>query len=590
MDGKGFTVSVYQNWNIPRKGQWKSTTFFSKESRVPTSKSPTSTYPSSVTDIHHNERESSQNFAFVNSSSQGTKTDVKVREFVRKHVRNDYLSKRTLESKRRPKVRSTTIKHVVDRQSVVSTGGHRNDDLVIEKLIGFPTALSLSPWPIEMTPETHRLLGRYFTHASSRMYPLSKYLSSNPLCSDEWFRFTINDAAMFHAILYAAALYLSLLQGGKESEDSVYHLGKILENVKDKLQSGQIADDSTIAALSCVALGEAYTGHPDLWHIHMRGIQQMIKIRGTISSLPIIIQTKIRRSDITGAIDYAAEPYLYYEPRSHSEISISQILPPHRIHAINTCIATTFAKCEIHSNLMEIMQHLAIFYQSIQFAASSKTLLEPRDFVNDIYWIEYELLSFPLSIGASQDSGINKATRIGALLFMKSIIQEFPHSVTGPSILLQQFQESLSTIVTAKITEQSRQWLIWLFAIGAVYSKRERISRTWFVEQLAGLHMERLKDLLVDGQIHAEKTGEYEEELQLWEILELKNVIEKKELLLLWDDVSRWRFGISTNITTIHVCLGQPNPNESMPYDKETLDSGDTSGGGTNNTNQPCSH
>ncbi|KAF7869974.1 hypothetical protein EAF04_004758 [Stromatinia cepivora] len=539
MDGKGLTVTVYKNWNIPRKGQWKTTTFFSKESRVATSKSSTSTYPypSSVTDIHHNERESNQNFAFVNSCSQGTKTDVNVRKFVRKHVRNDYLSKRTRESKRRPKVRSTTIKYFVDPQSVVSTDGRQNDDLVIEKLIGFPTALSLSAWPIEMTPKTHRLLSRYFTHVSSRMYPLSKYLSSNPLCSDEWFRFTINDAAMFHAILYAAAIYLSLLQGGRDSEDSVYHLAKTLEKVKDKLQSGQLADDSTIAALSCVALGEANTGHPDLWRIHMRGIQQMINTRGTMSSLPIIIQTKLRRSDITGAIDYAVEPYLYYEPRSHSEISISQILPAHRIHAINTCIATIFAKCEVHSNLMEIMQHLAIFYQSIQFAASSKTLLEPRDFLNDIYWIEYELLSFPLSI-VNQESGINKATRIGALLFMKTIIEEFPHSTTGPSILLQQLQESLSIIDTAKITVQSRQWLIWLFAIGAVHSKREHISRTWFVEQLAGLH---LKDLLVDGQIHAEKTGEYEDELQLWEILELRNVIAKKELLLLWDDVSRWR-------------------------------------------------
>ncbi|CAD6446334.1 b65ea896-cc05-42a0-ac36-65c3002f8542 [Sclerotinia trifoliorum] len=540
MDGKGLKVSVYKNWNVPCKGQWKVTTFPSKESCLPTSKSPTSTHPSSPTNAHHNEREPSQNFAFVNSSSQGTQADVNIRKFVRKHVRNDYLSK-SRENKRRPKVRSTTIKDVVDPQSVVYTGGRQNDDIVIEGLIGFPTALSLSPWPIEMTPETHRLLSRYFTYASSKIYPLPKYLSSNPLCSAEWFRFTISDAVMFHAILYAAALYISLLQGGKESEVSVYHLGKVLENAKDKLQKGQIADDSTIAALSCVASGEAYTGHPDLWHIHMRGIQQMIKTRGTMSSLPIIIQAKLRRSDVTGAIDYAAEPYLYYEPRSHSEISISQILPAHMIHAVNTRIATIFAKCAIHSNLIEIMQHLAIFYQSIQFAASSKSLLEPREFLNDIYWIEYELLSFPSSAGIKQESGINKATRIGALLFMKSIIDEFPHSAIGPSILLQQLQDSLSTIDTAKVTEQSRQWLIWLFAIGAVYSKRERISRTWFVEQLAGLHMERLKDLLVDGQIHAEKTGEYEEEFQLWEILELKNVIEKKELLLLWDDVSRWR-------------------------------------------------
>ncbi|EMR90885.1 hypothetical protein BcDW1_500 [Botrytis cinerea BcDW1] len=539
----GSKVNVYKNWDIPRKIQWKATKLSLKESRVE-SKSSTSSQPSSATNINCNEGGPKQKFAFINSSSSGTKTDVNVRKFVRKHVRNDFLSKTARKSKGDPKVRSRSIKSFVEPNSVI-TDHPQHDGLIIENLIGLPTALSLSPWPIEMTTRTHLLLSRYFTHASSRMYPLSKYLSYNPLRSDEWFRFTINDATMFHAILYAGAIYLSLLQGGKDSEDSVYHLSKTLGKVKEKLQNGKPADDSTIAALSCVALGEANTGHSDLWHIHMRGIQQMINTRGTMSSLPMIIQTKLRRSDITGAIDYAAEPYLYYKPRNHSEISISKILPAHRILTINTDIGTSLAKCGIQSNLIGLMQYLAIFYQSIQFASSSKTLLDPGDFLDDIYWIEYELLSFPRSLRGGQEPIIGKATRIGALLFMKSILEEYPHSATGCSILLQQLQESLSTIDTATTTEQKCQWLIWLFTIGAVHSKRDHITRTWFVEKLAGgLHTECLKDLLVDGQVHAELHAEKLEdggELQLWRLLELRQVIGKRDLFLLWDDVARWR-------------------------------------------------
>ncbi|KAF7903198.1 uncharacterized protein EAF01_006247 [Botrytis porri] len=541
----GPKINVYKNWNVPGKIRWKDTEISFKESQVE-SKSSTPSHPSSTTNINCNEGGSKQKFAFVNSSPSGTKTDVNIRKFVRKHVRNDSLSKTIRKSKEDPKVRSKSIKSFVEPNSVISDY-HQHNGLIIEDLIGFPTALSLSPWPIEMTTRTHRLLSRYFTHVSSRMYPLSKYLSSNPLRSDEWFRFTINDAAMFHAILYAGAIYLSLLQGGKDSEDSVYHLGKTLEIVKEKLQNGKPADDSTIAALSCVALGEANTGHSDLWHIHMRGIQQMINTRGTMSSLPMIIQTKLRRSDITGAIDYAAEPYLYYKPRDHSEISISKILPVHRKRTINSYIETSLARCGIHSNLRQTMQYLAIFYQSIQFASSFKALLDPGDFLDDIYWIEYELLSFPLSLETDQESTIDKATRIGALLFMKSILEEYPHSSTGPSILLQQLQESLSTIDTATTTEQTCQWLIWLFTIGAVHSQRDHITRTWFVEQLAGLHMERLKDLLVDGQVHAElhaeklEEKEDEGELQLWRLLELRQVIGERDLFLLWHDVARWR-------------------------------------------------
>ncbi|TGO20965.1 hypothetical protein BPAE_0252g00080 [Botrytis paeoniae] len=540
----GPRVNVHKNWNIPGKIRWKATESSFKESQVE-SKSSTSTDPLSATNINCNEGGPKQKFAFVDLSSSGTKTDVNVRKFVRKHVRNDFLSKTTRKSKGDPKLRLKCIKPFVKPKSVISDY-HHHDGLIIEDFIGFPTALSLSPWPIEMTTRTHRLLSRYFTHVSSRMYPLSKYLSSNPLRSDEWFRFTINDAAMFHAILYAGAIYLSLLQGGKDSEDSVYHLGKTLEIVKEKLQNGEPADDSTIAALSCVALGEANTGHLDLWHIHMRGIQQMINTRGTMSSLPTIIQTKLRRSDITGAIDYAAEPYLYYKPRNHSGISISKILPVHRIGTINAYIEISLARCGIHRNLVRIMQYLAIFYQSIQFASLSRLLLDPGDFLDDIYWIEYELLSFPLSLEGDQEPIIDKATRIGALLFMKSILEEYPHSSTGPSILLQQLQESLSTIDTATTTEQTCQWLIWLFTIGAVHSKRDHITRTWFVEQLAGLHMERLRDLLVDGQVHAELHAENlaeedEGELQLWRLLELRQVIGERDLFLLRDDVARWR-------------------------------------------------
>lgn len=102
------------------------------------------------------------------------------------------------------------------------------------------------------------------------------------------------------------------------------------------------------------------------------------------------------------------------------------------------------------------------------------------------------------------ESVLDKASRIGALLFMKLILEEFPHySANGPSILLQQRQESLSTIDTAITTGLMRQWLIWLLVIGAAHSKRHHITPSCFVEQLAGADVE---DLRVDGQRrHAEK-------------------------------------------------------------------------------------
>jgi hypothetical protein len=94
-----------------------------------------------------------------------------------------------------------------------------------------------------------------------------------------------------------------------------------------------------------------------------------------------------------------------------------------------------------------------------------------------MYWIEYRLLSFPAtSPGAAGEWEIDKACRLGALLYMKALLDEFPHSVTGPSILLKQLQESLRRIV---VLESTSPLILWLSIIGAALSKSE--GRVWFV-------------------------------------------------------------------------------------------------------------
>ncbi|ESZ93828.1 hypothetical protein SBOR_5769 [Sclerotinia borealis F-4128] len=254
---------------------------------------------------------------------------------------------------------------------------------------------------------------------------------------------------------YMRARFTSLLQGGKDSEDSVYRLGKTLEKVKDRLQSGHSADDSTIAAFSCIALGEVCL---DL------SIKPWSPKSMAYSYAWYTTNGELTRHDVIFSD--------YYTGKASSRNHIHSMRDSSKAHRKR--------------------QHLTIFYQSIQIASLSNILLDPKEFSNDIYWIEYELLSFPSSIEGSHESGLDKATRIGALVF------EFPHSTTSPSILLQQLQAAPSTIDTAITTDQILQWLTWLFTIGAVHSKRESITRTWFMEQLAGLHMERLESLLVE--------------------------------------------------------------------------------------------
>jgi hypothetical protein len=146
------------------------------------------------------------------------------------------------------------------------------------------------------------------------VYPAGLRLHFNPIRSREWLHFAVTDAAMLQAMLYGGAVYLALLEGKTESWDMMYHQHQTVSILNKRLCDSTLhIADSTISAISCLALGEvgcysanfykmadnsisqAITGNPNKWHIHMRGIQQMLRKRGGTSSLDPLIQVKLQR-------------------------------------------------------------------------------------------------------------------------------------------------------------------------------------------------------------------------------------------------------------------------------------------------------
>jgi hypothetical protein len=79
---------------------------------------------------------------------------------------------------------------------------------------------------------------------------------------------------------------------------------------------------------------------------------------------------------------------------------------------------------------------------------------------------------------------MDKATRIASLLYLKAILQEFPHSSTGPSILLSQLQAALAVI---PLSSTYSPLLLWLALVGGSFSEGLWGFRRWFVSYLGGL-------------------------------------------------------------------------------------------------------
>ncbi|TVY14712.1 hypothetical protein LARI1_G006080 [Lachnellula arida] len=434
-------------------------------------------------------------FEFVNAVKPGRNKDPEVRKLVRTHVRNEHV-RNTFHPSQAPQRK--LVRHVAD-PSNPGSGNPQSSALLsaspapsnpiagsqatsprVPRNIGYPTALLNFEFPIEMNASVHILLDQYLIHAPRRLYPLESCLRTNPLRSPEWFQYAIRDAAMLHGMLYAGSLYLALLEGKTGTKDSMHHLGHVVSIVKKRLdESDGGIEDSTIGAISCLALGEAITGNKDLWHTHMLGLKQMIDSRRSIDPLPALLQAKLRRSDITGAIDYAATPLLDFD-RSNRPPTWA-LLSVQTIETTDREMRKILAKCEVHPNLITTMTELAFFLQAIHLATEASVYFDPATFSEDLYWLEYNFLAFAAKPPeGSAETEIDKACRLGALLYLKAILQEFPHSVNGSSLLLAQLRKSLTGI---SMQASNSPLFLWLCLVGGSLSEME--ERTWFVNCLA---------------------------------------------------------------------------------------------------------
>ena len=92
------------------------------------------------------------------------------------------------------------------------------------------------------------------------MWPLESLLKFNLTRPTLWFDWALQDLALFEALLYTTSSYAGLLLGSTESKESIMHVGNALSLLRTRVLEprafGQVVQDSTVAAVSCLALTE----------------------------------------------------------------------------------------------------------------------------------------------------------------------------------------------------------------------------------------------------------------------------------------------------------------------------------------------
>jgi hypothetical protein len=179
-----------------------------------------------------------------------------------------------------------------------------------------------------------------------------------------------------------------------------------------------------------------------------------------------------RSSDLTGAITYNLTPYL---PQvSPSKSHIWSPLPSSLLHSLSTTLSERL-NSTLHPQLLPILTALTHFTHAITTAgnplardnpSSHPLTLNPDTFSADLHALQHALLALgPIITGAALPSAsASEATRLAALLYMHHLLPEFPHSVTGPTMLLTALQRVLPH-VTIAVADSSHPLPLTLFPL-----------------------------------------------------------------------------------------------------------------------------
>ena len=234
---------VHKGWN---KLQCKSTTHSDRRTSSPRS------FRGLVQVVCSNLRSPTQQqprrkYKFI-TSTRAAKNGPETLRSIRSHVR-----KKVIEDSKKNPLRNQESSGVGSQG--IRKPPHESTNSTFDNQL-FSASTSYSEYPVDMQPHTHALLSKYLTYASSRMFPVGCSLKTSPLKNPEWFHFAITDAAMFHAMLYAAAMYLALLEGRRESKDTLHHQNHTLSILQKRLAKlEQSHSDATLGAISCLAIG-----------------------------------------------------------------------------------------------------------------------------------------------------------------------------------------------------------------------------------------------------------------------------------------------------------------------------------------------
>ncbi|KAI1333127.1 hypothetical protein F5Y16DRAFT_4135 [Xylariaceae sp. FL0255] len=259
------------------------------------------------------------------------------------------------------------------------------------------------------------------------MYPIEKYTGDNPE-KTYFLPLAFEDPAILHSMLFSTRAMSQLSRFCAELPEAVIHLRECVRLVNERLGSSPpILTDSTIAVVATVAFVEKSMGRHDNWKIHMRGLQEIIRLRGGIGALHSnrILCNKIQRADLCGALDARSKPYF--------ELGIQPPIPIMDINTIEPSIG--FQRIIYRAVFTPAFQQILL---RVQCATKALNMLHDGDKTintinlrDELTLVQYEILGILRGRPRSTVLTLEETCELAIMLYLISILNDLPSGVSA---------------------------------------------------------------------------------------------------------------------------------------------------------------
>ncbi|KAK0704876.1 hypothetical protein B0H67DRAFT_603885 [Lasiosphaeris hirsuta] len=226
----------------------------------------------------------------MTSGSGSAKPDPEARKYIRSHVMRGKNRKRASRKEDLP-----VGSWINNQEAQVTPHGTMSD---IPRSLAPDVALI--NYATEIKPQMMELVFTWFTSLKQAIYPVEVCMEAD-LDTSQWVYYLAYDKAYVYSVLFTTRAFFDYIRDQTIGHEAIAYLQNSLEFLRLNLADRDAqTSDSTIAVVLSLALMSDLIGDSKSAEAHLKGLYQMVKLRGGIKALRTNsqLQKKVCRTDL----------------------------------------------------------------------------------------------------------------------------------------------------------------------------------------------------------------------------------------------------------------------------------------------------